>query len=444
MSEAMWRLLLADAGAPLYVFPWTVSILLLENRDMKYMSVVYGILVSVTILGRYIGSMYPLDTKGDQGTVVPVARTQCTILFFAFLLLSASSRLLVVFLCYFSIGFASSSLGVLIRNHKNYLHKRYRQRADNLSVEQEVLRMNILSFIFCTLFSGICFNENTDSLLPGFFACLVAAIYFLFLLGKSAIKDLMKLPIFAKLTRGRIMESIDGSSVNLSGAPTSSDIVEIDIDEADVEPSDIYIQAFKNDIAAAKKAYITRLKWRKLYNVDQVLSAPQKFFDEILENYPHAIHGRSKEGCAIVYECIGQGDPRKLISLGVSPEILLWHFNMRNEYIFRRLSKSSFGPLDEDANSDPVTHLMTVIDVKGIGMSDFTADVLSFLKQSSDTIESYYPPGTVIRLVIVNAPYWFSSVWSMVAKVLPDSVNKKVIIARGMNELDKFIDPDQV
>lgn len=98
----------------------------------------------------------------------------------------------------------------------------------------------------------------------------------------------------------------------------------------------------------------------------------------------------------------------------------------------------------ETAGADAVTHLMTVIDVKGIGMSDFTADVLSFMKKSGDTIETYYPPRTVVRLVIVNAPYWFSSVWGMIAKVLPESVNKKVVTLRNVSELDQFIDPSQV
>lgn len=87
---------------------------------------------------------------------------------------------------------------------------------------------------------------------------------------------------------------------------------------------------------------------------------------------------------------------------------------------------------------------MTVIDVKGVGMSDFTADVLSFMKKSGDTIETYYPPRTVVRLVIVNAPYWFSSVWSMIAKVLPEAIAKKVIFCRSFGDLDEFIDPSQV
>ena len=40
-------------------------------------------------------------------------------------------------------------------------------------------------------------------------------------------------------------------------------------------------------------------------------------------------------------------------------------------------------------------------------------------------------PGRVARLVIINAPSWFHSVWSMVARVLPESVRQKITIMNG-------------
>jgi CRAL/TRIO domain len=49
--------------------------------------------------------------------------------------------------------------------------------------------------------------------------------------------------------------------------------------------------------------------------------------------------------------------------------------------------------------------------------------------------------GRVARLVICNAPSWFHSVWSMVARVLPESVRKKVVIMHGVKGLDEFILP---
>lgn len=53
----------------------------------------------------------------------------------------------------------------------------------------------------------------------------------------------------------------------------------------------------------------------------------------------------------------------------------------------------------------------------------------------------YHVTGRVARLVICNAPSWFHSVWSMVARVLPESVRKKVVIMHGVKGLDEFILP---
>ena len=47
------------------------------------------------------------------------------------------------------------------------------------------------------------------------------------------------------------------------------------------------------------------------------------------------------------------------------------------------------------------------------------------------------------RLVICNAPSWFNSFWSVVARVLPESVRKKITIMAGVKGLDDLILPSQ-
>jgi hypothetical protein len=84
--------------------------------------------------------------------------------------------------------------------------------------------------------------------------------------------------------------------------------------------------------------------------------------------------------------------------------------------------------------------MMTVVDVSGVSVTDISTDVISFIKQSSEIMDNHYP-GRVARLVICNAPSFFYSVWAVIARVLPDSVRKKISIINGTNGLDKFIDP---
>jgi threonine dehydrogenase-like Zn-dependent dehydrogenase len=85
---------------------------------------------------------------------------------------------------------------------------------------------------------------------------------------------------------------------------------------------------------------------------------------------------------------------------------------------------------------------MTVLDVKDIRVSDVTTDVISFIKQSSDLIDNYYP-GRVVRLVVCNAPTWFWSVWTMISRVLPESVRKKIVILNDVAGLEPIISASQ-
>lgn len=35
--------------------------------------------------------------------------------------------------------------------------------------------------------------------------------------------------------------------------------------------------------------------------------------------------------------------------------------------------------------------MMTVLDVKGVSVSDFTSDVIAFIKESTEIMDNYYP-----------------------------------------------------
>ena len=50
----------------------------------------------------------------------------------------------------------------------------------------------------------------------------------------------------------------------------------------------------------------------------------------------------------------------------------------------------------------------------------------------------------MIRLVIVNSPRWFSSIWTVIARALPEAVQKKIDILYDSNGLSKYIDPSQI
>jgi hypothetical protein len=168
--------------------------------------------------------------------------------------------------------------------------------------------------------------------------------------------------------------------------------------------------------AVGHRKYVEALQWRQMNRIDELLARKSPFFFELLKHYPHGIHGVSVDGCVVLYELLGKVNLPELRKLGATAEDIANHMLLRNEYVFQRCFAAG-----------TAGQIMTVVDIAGVRLADISADVLTFIRLSSETMDAYYP-GRVKRLIICNAPYWFHSVWSMVSSILPDSVKKKIRI----------------
>ena len=185
-----------------------------------------------------------------------------------------------------------------------------------------------------------------------------------------------------------------------------------------------FLAMHSNNMTKAKKAFEKSLMWRRDNKVDRILVSHQHHFHDILSLYPHALHRFSIDGCAVAYELLGRAKPSEMKKKGITPEHLTWHFLMRNELLFQKYLhdgvKNSTIELGDSRNHDnshrensnnnssssnisktqntqspsdipPMGRMMTVLDVKGIKISDITTDVISFIGQSSEIMDNYYP-----------------------------------------------------
>ena len=200
------------------------------------------------------------------------------------------------------------------------------------------------------------------------------------------------------------------------------------VDEAHVPQN--FLAMHGNNMTKAKKAFEKSLMWRRDNKVDRILVSHQNHFHDILSLYPHALHRFSIDGCAVAYELLGRAKLSVIKKKGITPEHLTWHFLMRNELLFQKYLhdgvKRSSLELGDSRNHDnlqrensssssnnnssssssnnskikntqspsdipPMGRMMTVLDVKGVSISDITTDVISFIGQSSEIMDNYYP-----------------------------------------------------
>ncbi|KXN69343.1 CRAL/TRIO domain-containing protein, partial [Conidiobolus coronatus NRRL 28638] len=80
-----------------------------------------------------------------------------------------------------------------------------------------------------------------------------------------------------------------------------------------------------------------------------------------------------------------------------------------------------------------------VVDLKGLSLSNVEYASVKFLSD----ILAYYFPEVLRRVIIVNAPWIFSGIWSVITSFLDPVVKDKVQFC-SQEDLQKFIAPDQL
>jgi hypothetical protein len=434
--------------------PWMV-LYMHQRKYNSWTSTVssYGLLLSCFQIGQYAGGM-ATSSKMLNSSWFTIS---FMVLTSSFLALCFVTRITIVMLLFVLMGCSGTILsGVSLNVDKNVRQMSFLKRTHDSADGGEALDRNLTSFAFVVLLAGYLYDTRPLSQLPMYslavtlaLFCLVVLAYFL-LLSKTI------------NARGKTMigsassssENDTSNSNNSTNQPLSSGPAVDGGPTYDGPVPANFLSACGGNLAKAQAMYGKTLQWRQDKHVDVILDTPQPFFHDILKYYPHGIHGYSRDGCAVVYETLGKGDMAGLKRLGTSIEQIVWHFELRNELVFRRLLEPDFvrqhggvvppynPPTDPNIIPQPVPRLMTVLDVAGIGFSAVTADVITFIGQSGFLIDNYYPE-QVARLVVCNAPWGFGAVFSLIAGVLPEAVKKKVDILGDSQGLDKYIEPSQ-
>jgi hypothetical protein len=386
-------------------------------------------------------------------TDLPPLSPVLTLLAVAYLILGITSRFSVICFCYALIGFS----GGLIRSVC------FRSEEDDEGAHLVNTRMKkgepnyysstINSIIFVPIFVAFTYSTAITARNPPLLMCTICGCVCLFFafrflsLETSCFSSCCSFIIdFAK----RETDTASGgpaSKEDVTGTGNLSSLV--GITEDSVTPPENFLQICDNDVAEAKKKYFATLQWRAMERMDEIVDLPQNpdTFANIIKYYPHGFQGRTREGAAVVYEQLGGADASGLTKHNITPQNLLRHFMLRNEFIYTKCFKNQRdGELNEEENrmpsdeDEPVTQLMSILDVNGVGFYSISTDVMTFIKISADVMDSHFP-NAVVRLAVVNSPSWFYTVWSGIARILPQSVKDKVMFINDMKDLDQFIDP---
>ena len=410
----------------------------------------YGLVLSCFYTGQYLGHIVTKFKKLHSSWFTVSFMT----LTGSFIALCYITRITFVLFLFGLMGFSGTILsGVSINIDSNTPQMTFLKRAGEIDINDNI-NHNLACFAFVIIIAGYLYDSRPLAQFPMYSLAVLLAIFCLlvmvyFVLISRTISARTKQSGHYGIAANKstdVAQSREGKSLDVSKAIVAEYTGPVPLN---------FLSCCGRNIAKARAMYGKALQWRKEQHVDDILITPQSHFHDILVYYPHAIHGYSLDGCAVVYEILGKGDMAGLKRTGASIDNIAWHFALRNELVFQKLLDPEFvkrngGTLPPPAvpNSDPnvlpgtVGRMMTVLDVGGISFSAVNADVLSFIQKSGYLIDNYYPE-QVSRLVICNAPSWFSTLWRMISSVLPPSIQKKVDILYDSKSLDKYIHPSQ-
>ncbi|TAQ89849.1 hypothetical protein B7494_g1808 [Chlorociboria aeruginascens] len=186
-----------------------------------------------------------------------------------------------------------------------------------------------------------------------------------------------------------------------------------------------FLRARKFDVTLAEKMFVESEKWRKEINLDDLVqNFDYKEKKEVFEYYPQYYHKTDKDGRPVYIEQLGNIDLNAMYKITTSDRMLQ---NLAVEY--EKLADPRL-PACSRKSGNLLETCCTIMDLKGVGVTKVPS-VYSYVKLASAMSQNYYPE-RLGRLYLINAPWGFSTVFSVVKGWLdPITVEKIHVLGSG-------------
>jgi hypothetical protein len=200
-----------------------------------------------------------------------------------------------------------------------------------------------------------------------------------------------------------------------------------------------FLRARKFDVNLSKQMFVDCEKWRKDTQLDELVPVwdyPEK--PKVAEYYKQFYHKTDKDGRPIYIETLGGIDLTALYKITTAERMLT---NLAVEY--ERVADPRLPACSRKAGYLLET-CCTIMDLKGVTLTKVPS-VYSYVQKTSAMSQNYYPE-RLGKMYLINAPWGFSTVWSVVKGWLDPVTAKKIhILGSGyQSELLKQVSPDNL
>ncbi|KAH9927860.1 CRAL-TRIO domain-containing protein [Amylocystis lapponica] len=192
-----------------------------------------------------------------------------------------------------------------------------------------------------------------------------------------------------------------------------------------------FLRARRFDLAKAKQMLIACEQWRKDFKVDEIVNN----FDfkekaEVDKYYPQYYHKMDKDGRPVYIERLGKLDIKALYAITTQERQLQRLVYEYEKFIHDRLPGCSA------AVGHPVETSCTILDLHNVSLSNFYR-VKDYVMAAASIGQDRYPE-CMGKFYIINAPWAFSTVWTLIKPWLDEVTVSKIDIL-GSSYKDKLL-----
>ena len=177
----------------------------------------------------------------------------------------------------------------------------------------------------------------------------------------------------------------------------------------------------------AHKALDITLAWRKEHNIDTILARPHAKFDRCKSVFPHYFCGRDDTNHVILLQRPGLINLNMAHANDISGEDLLYHYIYEMEYLWQVLEPSANGTMT------------SIIDLTGLNLSVLgKRELMGVVQKFCSTMDAHFPTRSH-KMLLINAPKWFGTLYKIISPILRESTKQKIAILSKGKAQDKAL-----
>ncbi|XP_062190451.1 phosphatidylinositol/phosphatidylcholine transfer protein SFH11-like isoform X2 [Phragmites australis] len=194
------------------------------------------------------------------------------------------------------------------------------------------------------------------------------------------------------------------------------------------------------NILKAKEMFLNMLKWREDCSVDTIAN-DFKFeeYDAVKRCYPHGFHGVDRFGRPLYIERIGLVDLSKLMQVTSIDRFVKYHISEQERTVSVRYPACSV------AAKKHIASTTAILDVKGLGMNNFSKSARELFIEIQKIDSNYYPE-TLNQLYIINAGSGFRALWRVLKAFMEARTLAKIQVlgSNYLNTVLETVDPSNL